>query len=141
MYSIYVSWFQAAIPKKRVKGCTFHYAKAMNAHMQDVGLAVVYRQNDDVNTWFRRLRALCLCPEHLVRLVANDLLWPTNGQRGNLFPEVDDARIRLGMIQFSDYFVRFWLNDALIPIWNNYDNDGPRTTNHAEGTFCLFDEG
>jgi hypothetical protein len=100
---------QEVIPEKEKKGCTFHYGKAINTQLQNLGLAVAYRQQAEVNRWFRRIRALCICPEYLVRQVATDLLWPTDGQRGNLFPLNMDQDTERAMVLFSNYFVRFWL--------------------------------
>jgi hypothetical protein len=46
-------------------------------------------------------------------------------------PPLDEEKARL----FRQYYERQWLANPELPVavWNHFDNDGPRTTNHAEG--------
>ncbi len=120
-----VSEFRRSFPEANVAGCVFHFTKALNAKKDELGLMVQYLQINEVKVWIRRLIGLCMLPEWLVPLVADDLLRNA--------PVTGDQATDQALQAFATYFRGFWLNPALIPIWNSHSNLGPRTTNHAEG--------
>jgi len=50
------------------------------------------------------------------------------------FQSPHDPNLNYQLLQFRDYFSNTWLaGNFPILIWNHWGNDGPRTTNHAEG--------
>ncbi len=118
--------FEAVFPEAEAKGCVFHFGQALVRKRGNLGIIPAYNQVPAVVQWFRRLQSLCLLPEYLVLPVANDLLGNPpltgNGQWDNAIQE------------FCNYFRLQWLRPGYIRVWNHLSNDdGPRTTNHAEG--------
>ncbi|RWS22061.1 uncharacterized protein B4U80_06769 [Leptotrombidium deliense] len=101
-----VSILREIYPQSRIRGCLFHFSQAI-------------WQNEQVHKLVRRLCAMPLLnPSHL----------------GNAWIDVENDAPR----NLLDYFVATWLDDnppAMFPqdLWNHFDNDGPRTTNHLEG--------
>ncbi len=79
-----------------------------------------------VHTWIWRLVALSVSPLQFLRVVWNNCL--TNP------PRTGDARVDANLIAFRDYYIHQWLPDRdKAELWNHFDRDGPRITNHAEG--------
>ena len=94
-------------------------------HKAELGLSVTYRDNAEVRRWFRRLVALCMLPVHLVIPVGTDIL-----------TQIPPAQYQFEMQalqRFATYFRNFWMRPNFLAIWNQFRNEGPRTTNHAEG--------
>lgn len=78
-----------------------------------------------VKVWIRRLVALSLLPPDLVWSTIENYLQP---------PITNDATVDANIRGFCEYFSRQWLkNQQQVEIWNHYTNEGPRTTNAAEG--------
>ncbi len=120
-----INSFSAVFPEAEGKGCTFHYAQALIENRTQLGLTIPYRQIPAVLQFFRRLVALCLLPERLVVLAANGVL-------ANV-PPTANAQWDQALADFVIYFRNQWLRPNYLPIWNQWNNDGPRTTNHVEG--------
>jgi hypothetical protein len=122
--------FAAVFPEAQIQGCLFHYGQALNRNLGMLGLRGLYRQDTPVGhvmrDWIRLHLALPLLPPARVLAIARAIATPPL----NLLP-LDDQKAR----QFRLYFERQWLTNPELPIvlWNHYANDGPRTTNHAEG--------
>ncbi|KAM7309482.1 uncharacterized protein ISCGN_013113 [Ixodes scapularis] len=113
----------AGFPK--VRGCAFHFAKAINTKRDELGLRALCREDPEVNKWFVRIRHLPFVPDHCRLLFSSDLL----AAKPNL-PQLNAARLD----QFIRYFRNFWLSHSIIrEIWGQFGNRGPRTTNVVEG--------
>ncbi len=98
--------------------------------LQRHGLMPVYRAGnapafDAVYKWIRRLAALCL-------LDAAQVLWIWQQVLSNP-PITGDAIMDGNIRRFRDYYAQTWARADMVEIFNHADNDGPRTTNHAEG--------
>ncbi|XP_042148915.1 uncharacterized protein LOC121837372 [Ixodes scapularis] len=113
----------ARFPK--VRGCAFHFAKAINTKRDELGLRALCRDDPEVNKRFVRIRHLPFVPDHCHVLFSSDLL----AAKPNL-PQLNAARLD----QFIRYFRNFWLSHSIIrEIWGQFGNRGPRTTNVVEG--------
>jgi len=113
---------QHEFPESEVKGCFFHFTQALWRKIQDLGLAVPYKEDDSVKTWARRAAGLPLLPAADVQDVWVDVMEET--------PDIHGAEL------FNDYMVTTWVDtDARFPIslWNHHDTAGPRTNNNLEG--------
>jgi hypothetical protein len=114
--------------KCTVKGCTFHFRQAILRHVQNEGLRFAYYGNSHptVRKWIRKIMAMSLLPAFVVPMIWNGVLKtpPPTGQ-----PEVD-----LKTAAFAAYVENTWINGDFPPsLWTHFDNEGPRTTNLAEG--------
>lgn len=106
-------------PNVTIKGCLFHNGKCLWRKVQSCGLQNEYSNNDDINKFVRRAMALPLVPVEKVEDVWFQVL-----------EEVDsDDR---SVVDFSDYVTETWVENNC-PMWNHYETEGPRTTNHLEG--------
>jgi len=113
---------QLEFPDTEVKGCFFHFTQALWRKIQDIGLAVPYKEDDAVKTWVRRAAGLPLIPPEDVQDVWVEAMEET--------PAIHDAQ------RFNDYMVTTWVDDdARFPIalWNHFHTTGPRTNNNLEG--------
>lgn len=109
----------------QVRGCAFHFAKALNTKRDELGLRSSCKQNGDVARWIERVRHLPFVPDDFREAFSRDLL----AARPHASP-LDSARLE----QFAKYFDSFWLSNAVVKdIWGQFENDGPRTTNMVEG--------
>ena len=54
-------------PNAEVKGCFFHYSQAIWRKTQNLGLAVVYKEDPQVQQWIRRVAGLALLPAEQVQ--------------------------------------------------------------------------
>ncbi|KAK3097880.1 hypothetical protein FSP39_014087 [Pinctada imbricata] len=113
---------RSAFPSVTLKGFFFHFTQCVWWKAQQTGLQIPYQQNDAIKTLVRRAAALPLVPLDRIEDVwefALQELWDTN------FPV---ARTE----PFVDYVTEQWVDrDRLV--WNHFNSDGPRTTNHLEG--------
>lgn len=126
-----ISSIQDIFPNSRIIGCLFHFCQAIWRKVQNLGLTRSYRQNSDFNKLVRRLCALPLAREmHIEDLWLNHI-----HAEAPAIPHVNEL---------LDYYVRTWLDEdhAMFPraIWNQFDNLGPRTTNHLEGWHHCFNK-
>ncbi|XP_064472579.1 uncharacterized protein LOC135387145 [Ornithodoros turicata] len=117
--------FQTATGEPNVRGCAFHYAKAINKKRDELGLKVLCRENAEVNRWFVRVRHLPFVPDDFRLAFADDIL----SVKPDL-PPLHAARLAL----FDRYYRAYWLTNSLLKDrWGQFGNRGPRTTNHVEG--------
>uniref|UniRef100_A0A914UZN3 MULE transposase domain-containing protein n=1 Tax=Plectus sambesii TaxID=2011161 RepID=A0A914UZN3_9BILA len=96
----------------KVQGCAFHFSKAINAKRDGLGLKVPCTEKDEhgvlthqansIKKWFKRVRYLCILPEHLRLQFARDLL--------RAVPTYPSPVINAQMQEFCDYFEGFWLS-------------------------------
>jgi hypothetical protein len=82
--------------------------------------------------WFGQVKALALLPVQLVNfgwdLLCQDL---EHVLPGYLIDQGDIMSLR----NFANYFRDTWIDGRQfdLQVWNHFSNEGPRTTNHAEG--------
>jgi len=93
-----------------------------------VGLKKEYedRENTTVRDWVRQLMAMTALPAFAVPLVWDWWLRfpPATGST------ITDTKLQ----QLADYFGRTWVRGEFpAELWTQFDNNGPRTTNAAEG--------
>ena len=63
-----INSFRKIFPRTEVKGCFFHFAQAIWRKIQDLGLAGLYKENDDIRKVVKCLVALALIPSEYVHL-------------------------------------------------------------------------
>lgn len=108
-----------------VKGCVFHFTQAINRHKDLCGLKTAYEQNPIVNDYIRVVCGAAFLPLEYV-----DLFLRNHFAR---IPVTADGHVNVGLQRFATYVGDQWQRPEIIPLWNQRDNNGPRTTNHAEG--------
>lgn len=109
----------------QIRGCAFHFAKAINTKRDELGLRGLYKNNPLVNEWLRRVRHLPFIPDDFRLEFAADLI----AARPPLAP-LDTARLQ----QFANYVEGFWLSNPIVKdVWGQFGAEGPRTTNMVEG--------
>jgi len=110
-----------------VKGCTFHFRQAIMRRVNNEGLKSLYEGDSHplIKQWIRQIMAMTLLPAFAVPLIWETLKQPPRtGQ-----PEVDTKIVAL-----MTYVESTWIKGDFMPsLWTHYDNNGPRTTNQAEG--------
>uniref|UniRef100_A0A1I7Y184 MULE domain-containing protein n=1 Tax=Steinernema glaseri TaxID=37863 RepID=A0A1I7Y184_9BILA len=127
-----VKAFKKTFPEVRAKMCMFHVKQNVTRHMQNLGLMPIYGRSALMETIVRQMGALCLVPENTVEAVflqlRSDL--PCDDSQENWPPGTCATLNRL-----FDYYWNEWIQNSLgLDFINLYDmEDGPRTTNHAEG--------
>ncbi|XP_071111934.1 uncharacterized protein [Haliotis cracherodii] len=116
---------ETLFPDCDVRGCFFHYSKALWRMLQRLDFSALYQQNPEVNAWVRRAAALPLLPVNLVQ---------------DTFIDVMDSAAEIPQaVQFRDYMTNTWIDNHAqfqLGLWNHHDNIGPRTNNHLEGWHC-----
>ena len=106
-----------SFPTATVNGCFYHFTQAIWRKIQQLGLQVSYQEEESIRKFFRKVISLALVPPHYLRLG-----WP-----GLKAGAPDDDRVA----QFTE---TTWLNGHYhITEWSVYNEDGPRTNNHAKG--------
>jgi hypothetical protein len=128
--SVQVDYEQAVIraiedelPETRIRGCYFHFAQSLWRKIQELGLEKLYRTDDSVRMFVRRIVALSFLPVNAITVI-----WTLLCARA--------PRQFTGIPEYILYAEQTWISgNALFPkqIWNQYDNMGPRTNNHLEG--------
>ena len=111
---------QLQFPNARHLGCHFHFGQALWRKIQEVGLAVNYREVDDIRSFVQHCNALAFIPSIEVVTKFEEAV-------GSLSPEN-----RTQLAEFIEYFRATWL-DGLFPInmWNKYGCDIRHRTNNA----------
>jgi len=108
-------------PGIAAKGCFFHYTQCIWRKVQSIGLQNHYMQNDDIRQLVRRAAVLPLVPmEHV------EDVW------FNALEDIGVSDVNINTDEFTDYITEFWV-ERNRHLWNHYETDGPRTTNHLEG--------
>lgn len=109
-------------PNAEIKGCYFHFCQALWRKVQDLGIAVRYREEPLVQQWIRRAAGLALLPLNKVQDAWLETMEET--------PDVARAE------EFNDYMVVNWVDYEArftMSIWNHFETTGPRTNNNLEG--------
>lgn len=113
-------------PEIRLRGCNFHFSQALNRKLQQLGLRRIWNDDGVNGEWIGCLKALAMLPPFLIRPAFQTIM-------GNP-PAQENGRLDEQFLTFRQYFENTWLNGQFpVEIWSQYDNTGPRTTNHAEG--------
>ncbi|XP_041377271.1 uncharacterized protein LOC121389688 [Gigantopelta aegis] len=113
---------ETEFPQAEVKGCFFHFTQAIWRKTQELGLAVLYKEDPAVQTWIRRAAGL-----PLLSIAQVQDAWLEAMNDG---PDVPQAEA------FNDYVVLTWVDDdSRFPliVWNHHLTTSPRTNNNLEG--------
>jgi len=115
-----INALQTIFPQVELRGCHFHFTQCLWRKIQDVGLASVYKKNEDVRMHVRKCGAMAYLPLDKI-----DDAWLTIQSNAP-----DDEKLA----EFNDYFVENWLDSATISkeMWN-CNHEKHRTNNIAEG--------
>ncbi|KAK0393798.1 hypothetical protein QR680_000408 [Steinernema hermaphroditum] len=108
-----------------VKSCYFHFSKNVMDKVATLGLKAIYDRSTNASfcTWIRTFIGSAQAPNSYWHLILDYL-------RENMpqsYEPAENAKIRQLFQYFNDYWARYRNS------WSHFDNDGPRTTNHAEG--------
>jgi len=122
-----INAIRATFPASVVKGCTFHFRQAISRKVQAAGLRQEYEDRSSaIHDWIRQLMSMTALPVFAVPLIWNWWL---------RFPPSTESTVTDCKLQdLSDYFGRTWVSGEFPPeLWSQFENNGPRTTNAAEG--------
>jgi hypothetical protein len=111
---------RTVFPGVIVKGCFFHFTQCIWRKTQKCGLQTYYKENNNITRLVRRAAVLPLVPQHLVEDV-----WL------NAHEDIGEADNVPDTTSFTDYVTEFWVEGHRF-LWNHYQTEGPRTTNHLE---------
>lgn len=120
---IHIDYEKAAInaikemfPETTIKGCNFHFNQALWRKVQELGLATLYRDNEDIRNHIRMCAALAYLPEETLPDAWLIIM--------------ESAPNEPLLAKFNDYFVDQWLDNDLLWI---VCQERHRTTNTVEG--------
>ena len=125
-YSLLLA-LETEFPNAQLRACYFHFCQSLWRRVQNLGLAVQYRNNRRLKKLVLKVMALGHLPMALVRQNFRMLRERNSTRRlANRVPALED---------FFDYFERNYLDGNFHPIlWNVFDRDSDtRTNNHMEG--------
>lgn len=107
-------------PGSQLKGCFFHYSQAIWKYAQKCHLSTRYKREPQVTRLIRRAIALPFVPVGQIEDVWLNIL--------------EDSPEDADITTFTDYVTTYWVEgDHGRMLWNHYETNGPRTTNHVEG--------
>ena len=113
----------------RIQGCLFHFSQVLQKKVQDLGLTILYKEDQAFNRLVHRAAALLLVPPNQVHHIWMMAL--------NEVADAEVSRFKAEVSRFKDYVTTTWADDieARLPIelWSQYDIAGIRTNNHLEG--------
>ncbi|XP_069142033.1 uncharacterized protein [Argopecten irradians] len=112
---------RSVFPAATLKGCFFHFTQCIWRKAQQTGLQQLYADNDDIRRLVRRAAALPLVPLNRIEDV-----W------FHALNDLEDADVPQYTTAFTDYVITQWIERDQ-PLWNHFETEGPRTTNHVEG--------
>ncbi|XP_063845359.1 uncharacterized protein LOC135091548 [Scylla paramamosain] len=111
--------FRYILPNTTIQGCLFHWAQCIFRKVQDLGLAVAYRENGLMQKFVRKLFALpCLPVEHICAA----------------FNQLSNEPSTPAVAPLLDYIRDTWIEGDLWPptSWCIF-NQSTRTNNDVEG--------
>jgi hypothetical protein len=132
-----INAISSVFPNAVIKGCYFHFRKAIYRHIQGTPADVLYKNDDDARTLLKSLMALAFVPESDV-VEAFEELQECFEKYPDLLPIIT---------YFEDNFIgRFYRRRRLAPryaitLWNMHDRVQfklPRTNNAVEGWHRAF---
>jgi hypothetical protein len=111
----------------QMTGCLFHFSQAIFRKQASIGLNPLYQDKEsEVRRWIRRHMALAFIPPEAVADVWAEFLQD--------FPHwTNGVGLRTMSAEFLKYFHQQWILRTPIEQWNHCFNEGPRTSNMAEG--------
>ncbi|CAF1442290.1 unnamed protein product [Rotaria sordida] len=115
--------FDKHYPHIKVKGCLFHYGKALFRKFMNLNLKTAYQDDESLRVWFRSFAAIALLPE-------------TDMDEGNHYLRSTKPLLYENEINsFLDYHDKtYGINSRFPPtMYNHYRNLNPRTINYLEG--------
>uniref|UniRef100_A0A915JHW6 MULE transposase domain-containing protein n=1 Tax=Romanomermis culicivorax TaxID=13658 RepID=A0A915JHW6_ROMCU len=114
-------------PELLIKGCMFHFSQSLNQKLNNLGLRNLWVNEGPAGEWISCCKALAFLPPPLVVPTYNAIL--------RNIPQTDDPVRAAKLEEFRIYFQNTWIQGHQFPlaVWNHWSNEGPRTTNHAEG--------
>jgi hypothetical protein len=124
---------ETEFPLARAAGCYFHFTQSLWRHVQEVGLAGIYKRNGRLRKLVRCVMAIAFLPVLIVRQNFMVLRRTMRVRRlVRRFPQLDE---------WLDYVEATYIRgNAPFPpvLWNVYNRDvNTRTNNHVEGMDCL----
>ena len=127
-----ISACETELPTARVSGCYFHFCQSLWRRIQELGLAIQYRQTTEVQKFVRRVMSLGYLPVAVVRHNYRQLCSSRRTLR--LFRRYPD------MHTFAQYVQRTYFDGQFSPVmWNVYTrNADMRTNNHVEGIGIFY---
>lgn len=112
------------LPGTRHLGCHFHFSQAVWRKVQEVGLVVAYKENEEVSTFVQKCIGLAFIPAHEVVGHFYEM------ERGL------NSNVRSLLAIFITYFRSTWLEGSTayaISMWNKYGmGHHHRTNNYME---------
>lgn len=116
-------------PDSIIQGCLFHYSQCLWRKVQDLGIVSAYNGDSNVRRWIRRFSALPFVPLKTI----DDAFLEIYENAPCPSRTITSEQVE----KFHDYMVETWVDELDSKfnrnLWNQFDNDGPRTTNNAEG--------
>ena len=118
--------FSATFPGIQVKGCAFHYSKAILSKVSKSGFKGDYQNCKEFAAFIKAIFGLAYAPpERLAEAFRNLFILAKRLQ------EERQAKFALVMIQYVD---KTWINGSYPPeTWNMFKHKGQTTNNHSEG--------
>ncbi|CAF2125984.1 unnamed protein product [Rotaria magnacalcarata] len=115
--------FYKHYPHIQVKGCLFHYGKALFRNFVKLNLKTPFQEDESLRNWFRSFAAIALLPETDME-EASQYLRTTK-------PLLYERQID----SFLEYHDRTYGIQSSFPpkMYNHYRNLNPRTINYLEG--------
>uniref|UniRef100_A0A1I7Y9Y9 MULE domain-containing protein n=1 Tax=Steinernema glaseri TaxID=37863 RepID=A0A1I7Y9Y9_9BILA len=118
-----------AFPNCRITACYFHFAKNVMDKVDNLGLMDLYRSTDrSFYNWIRTFIGSALLPRALFE---QDIVVYLQQNVPDVSTGPSGPTQRQKLQQLVRYARSYWFVHR--DKWEQYDNDGPRTTNHAEG--------
>ena len=120
-----INAFSYHFPNCQLRGCYFHFAQCLWKRFINLGFKQIYSENVEVETWFKSFVAMPLVPLNKV----DELFVHLHDNIPSCIENDPKAE------EFCDYVTETWLENESYPksMWNQFDEDGPRTNNHVEG--------
>ena len=117
--------FQVTFPGIEVKGCAFHFAKAILSKVARSGFKRDYQNIPEFGSFIRGILGLAYVPlTRLDEAVRNLYI---------LAKQLEERQARFAVVMIS-YVDRTWINGSFPPVtWNMYLHQGETTNNHSEG--------
>ncbi|CAF4210512.1 unnamed protein product [Rotaria magnacalcarata] len=110
----------AEFPQTLHKGCYFHHIQSIYRRIQNLGLATVYSEDEEIRTCCRKLMALAFLPLDKVESSFYNL-------RG-----IVNSRVKELLHQLFLYHDDYWMNKVPLEMWNVHGIQH-RTNNSCEG--------
>ncbi|KAI1698751.1 hypothetical protein Ddc_18929 [Ditylenchus destructor] len=105
-----------------IVSCYFHFTKNCTSHAADLGLKHRLQKDKSLRKWFKTLvGGVHLITDH------QKALWDY------LLLNAPQIAEYAALASFIQYFQRQWNVETARELLNQYNNDGPRTTNFSEG--------